>query len=365
MFPVKPSIVHILYSGLGGHSSVVFSLLEADAERNYNYVVIFYGIENMPAASVVKCKQLGVEFHLVKKKQGLDIQSQKDVIAILRKVSPAAIILHSVNLIVPVYSYAKANNSTIVAVEHQSNYLKSKREWIWSVLLMLLADNVVYLTDLYRDQMKARLKFAFRKRKVHVINNGINTDLFRPKSENVIKKDAGMLSRLSSIKDHTSLLKAWAILSKEHKLNGLRLFIAGDGESRLSLEKETDSLGIRGQVTFMGTISEPESADFLNSLKIYIHASLGETMSTSIMQAMACGKPVIASDVEGINNMIENGINGILVPPSDPHAISDAVLRLLDDEVLLNKLASNALDKARQNYSNKVMFDKYRRLLPS
>lgn len=52
---------------------------------------------------------------------------------------------------------------------------------------------------------------------------------------------------------------------------------------------------------------------FLQSLHLYVHASLGETMSTAVMQAMGCGLPIIASDVNGINNMIDNGRTGILV----------------------------------------------------
>ena len=99
---------------------------------------------------------------------------------------------------------------------------------------------------------------------------------------------------------------------------------------------------------------------FLQQLNIYVHASLGETMSTSIMQAMACGKPIIASDVPGINNMIENNVTGVLVPAKNAGAMVEAIMLLINNPMLANKLAANAFNFALENYSNKKMLDNYK-----
>ena len=174
------TIVNILYSGLGGHFSVVFSLIEADEQKEYEHVLIFYGIEDMPQSYVDKCMEKGIRFFLVKKKQGLDVVSQKKVITILKDINPGIIMLHSISLILPLYLYTFRKNTRLISVEHQSNHLKSKKEWLWSVLLMRLSSNVVFLTDLYASQMKKRLGFLYDATRVRVISNGINTELFKP-----------------------------------------------------------------------------------------------------------------------------------------------------------------------------------------
>ena len=141
-----------------------------------------------------------------------------------------------------------------------------------------------------------------------------------------------------------------------------KLLIAGDGESRGEVEELSLELDLRN-VSFEGMLDEASSADFLKGLKIYVHASLGETMSTSLMQAMACGKPIIASDVEGINNMIESGVNGILVPAKDPAALAAAISGLSGNEELRQSLGRNARATAVERFSNLSMFKKYLSLI--
>ena len=77
----------------------------------------------------------------------------------------------------------------------------------------------------------------------------------------------------------------------------------GDGDQKNELLKESAALQLTDRVEFTGMLAENELIDLMRSLDIYVHASMGETMSTAIMQAMASGKPIVASDVPGIKNM--------------------------------------------------------------
>ena len=355
----KETIIHILYSGLGGHASVVFSLIEADATRNYDHALIFYGIEELPVAYAGKCRKLQAAYFVVRKKPGFDKDSYKEVTDVIARVKPKAILLHSVNLILPVWLAARKNKSKLIAVEHQPNHLKSKREYLWSFLLMVLADKVVYLTALYQEQMKKILKMCYRDNKVSVINNGINTDVF--KEEPGSTTDIGMLARITPTKDHKTLLKAWKLL--ESKLN-CNLIIAGDGELRIEMERLSVELKLQN-VTFAGMLDENDSALFLKKLKVYVHASLGETMSTSIMQAMASGKVIVASNVEGINNMIDDNKNGILVTAGNAEQLADAIESAFVDESLRKSLSYNARKTAEEKFSNQTMFQKYLTLIES
>lgn len=358
-------IVHILYSGLGGHSSVTFSLVEADQRKTNQHILIFYGIEALPPGSIEKCNQLGIAYYFVKKEQGLDIGSYKVIIRTLKTVRPDVILLNSVNLILPVYYYRLFHKTKIISIEHEPNHLKGKKDWLWSFLLVPLSKNVVYLTGLYYEQMKQKLGLLFSQRKITVINNGINIGLFKPAihatNEPVFR--IGMLARLSGTKDHATLIKAFALLLQKNTTGkDLVLEIAGEGEKQEGLKALVTGLGIDNKVHFVGMIPERAAADFLNALDLYVHASLGETMSTSIMQAMACAKPMIASDIPGINNMIVPGQTALLVPALDEQQLAAAMKKLIADENLRKQLGAQALRYAQAHFSNTVMFEKYEQL---
>jgi glycosyltransferase involved in cell wall biosynthesis len=170
-----------------------------------------------------------------------------------------------------------------------------------------------------------------------------------------------MQSRLVRIKDHLTLHRAMAILRDSGIVEpGKHLLrIAGDGEFRGELESEASKLNIRDLVEFTGMLPERELVGFLEGLDMYIHASLGETMSTAIMQAMACGLPIIASDVKGINNMISHEENGLLVPAKDAQAMAKAIERLLNDSALAARLRTAARRVAEQKFSNTRMLESY------
>ena len=358
-------LLQIVFSGLGGHSSVAFSLIDADLEKKYTHVIIFYGIEEISEAYKKKCTEMEIDYFFIKKEPGIDIKSNMRVIAILKKVKPQIILLHALSILLPVFYFCSIQKARLISVEHQSNELKTKKDWLLSILIMLLSKKIIYLTDIYREQVKKKLRFIFRSPKVSVINNGINTRVFRPLTEvnkigNLQNKNIGMLSRFTENKDHLVLLEAFHILiSKNSGCFQLKLLLAGDGVTKARLLKRVAELNLQESVIFCGVLGEEESALFLNSIDLYVHASLGETMSTAILQAMACKKPIIASDVMGINNMLVNQQTGILVDAGNSAALAEAIWQLLNDEDLALKLGKNAYDFACDHYSNRLMLQRY------
>jgi glycosyltransferase involved in cell wall biosynthesis len=172
-----------------------------------------------------------------------------------------------------------------------------------------------------------------------------------------------MQSRLSETKDHTTLVAAFYKLLKNNQFTKqVKLFIAGDGICRFALEQQVKNLGIEDSVIFTGMLEEAALPSFINSLDIYVHATLGETMSTAIMQVMACNLPIIASDVLGVNNMIKHEQNGLLVPAKDPEKLYQSLLQLIQDKSKANCLANAAFIFAIENYSNQKMLNSYNRI---
>lgn len=359
----KPLIVHIFFSGLGGHGSVAFSLIEADLSTEFKYVIIFYGIEPITQSYLSKCKNLGIEYHFIHKKRGLDLQAMINVYRELKRLNPHTILLHSTNLILCTWVYSWHKKVNCIAIEHKSNATKTFLERRWSSLCMLLANKIVVLTNSYLQELKKITGIFFRHTKISIIPNGIDTNLFEPKEKNTesVPIRLGMLARMASPKDQQTLLEAAKIL----KMNGkeIMVLLAGDGETMGRLEEWVKENQLNEYVRFLGQLTESESVTFLQSITFYVHSSLSETMSTSILQAMSCGLPVIASDIPGINNFIEQGKTGLLFRSQNPRDLSDKINYLLDNKNLAKALVQEGRKLVEENYSSLQMFNQYRKLI--
>ncbi len=359
-------ILHVLYSGLGGHGNVFFSLVHADKSGEFIHEALFVGVEEMREEYKERCTKENISFTYIKKQPGFDLTFYKKIIKAIKSAEPAVIFLHGSSQVVwaKIAIAFKKPSCHIIVRETQANHLKTKQDWFWLTAALVLAKKIVFLTPEYHIEIKKKLSWFYSKKKVAVIANGLDLDEYKPKykaSENMVV--IGMQSRIVKIKDHITLLHAFANLLKNTTLKGEKLFlkIAGDGDCRVGLEQLSKTLGIDQQVEFTGMLTEQQLIEFLSGLDIYVHASFGETMSTAIMQAMACGKPIVASDVAGINNMIQDNINGLLSPLKDEIKLASILELLINDSSLQEKLGTNALSYARHNFSNQVMFENYRK----
>ena len=173
-----------------------------------------------------------------------------------------------------------------------------------------------------------------------------------------------MMSRFTSMRDHATLLHAFNQVCVDLPEFSLRLSLAGTGETMLGMRQMADTLPCRNSIEFLGLLTEKELVAFLKKTDIYVHSSLGETMSTALMQVMAQGLPIIATNIPGIHNMIESGQQGILFPPKDIEALASSIKNLIQNPILAQKLGDAALKKAQENYTSQIMFSRYQELFP-
>ncbi len=358
-------VLHVLYCGLGGHGNVFFSMLKADADKEMEYEALFYGIEDLRADYIEQCNSNNISWNFAQKKAGFDLKYYRQILHFIKKSNPDIVFLHGSAYILPskIASLLSAKKYRVVVRETQANHLKTKAQWITLCIAMLLADKIVCLTKEFKEQIKASIKFFYRDKKVVVIPNGIDLDLYKPKENSMANVFyIGMQSRIVSIKDHTTLLKAFSLLKKAGKIpagQNIKLKIAGDGDFKEQLIRLTNELEINNDVEFTGMLNEQNLVHFLQSLHLYVHASLGETMSTAVMQAMGCGLPIVASDVNGINNMIDNGRTGILVPVKNEQLMAEALIACITNPALRQLLAVNALQFSKDNFSSQAMLKAY------
>ena len=157
----------------------------------------------------------------------------------------------------------------------------------------------------------------------------------------------GIVARLSLVKDHATLLRA--IASLRDQIPALHCVLIGDGPERPHLEALADSLGIRGLVHFAGERTQPPNLHGLFDVSVL--CSTSEAFPNSVLEAMAAARPVVATDVGGTPDAVHQGTTGLLVRPSDPSRLADAILRLYTEPALRTKLGTAACAAARVGYS--------------
>jgi len=135
-----------------------------------------------------------------------------------------------------------------------------------------------------------------------------------------------------------------------------RFVIAGEGELRASLEQQIHQHHLDKHVLLAGF-----RADILSVHKafdIFVMSSITEGLGTSILDAMACGKPVVATNVGGIPEVVVDGGTGLLVPPRDPAAMADAIVKLLATRALREEMGAAGLERVRSHFSAEAMVQK-------
>lgn len=361
-------IAQILYSGLGGHGSVAFSLVNADKEGEWQPLMGFLGIEPLADEYVKQCKSKNIAFDYIAAVQGRPWKSWTKVFDWLKKEEPNAIILHSMNALLPCWFYARYKHVPLIVVEHTPNNLKRKCEWIASWLSMWLSDRVVLLTSAYKNELKQKFGWIYHESKVCIIPNGIDTDRFSiiaKRSRNQSKTIwLGMAARFSDTKRQDILIGMLALLKEYSPSVDYRLTLAGNGSTWESLRQKVENAGLADYIYFPGFLGEKELLEWFQSIDIYLHASEGETLSTSLLQAMSMGLPIVASDVPGITNLLQSDEEcGLLVKNSRSEGFADAVNTLVNDSVKAKELSTLARKYAVDVYSQDAMFASYNKII--
>ncbi|MEO5353572.1 MAG: glycosyltransferase family 4 protein [Magnetococcus sp. XQGC-1] len=194
------------------------------------------------------------------------------------------------------------------------------------------------------------------------VPTGIDLKQFIPGQQSLVRQQLGLapqrfvigiLASLRAWKGHAQLLEAVAALNR----NDLHLLIIGDGPQRANLEQQIQTSHLTNQVTLTG--HQENVVPWLQACDICaLPSHANEGIPQALMQAMACGVPVIATPVGGIREIIHPPNTGLLVPPKDPVALAGALHELLDSAQTRDTLRLNALRFARQHFSLGSMLER-------
>jgi sugar transferase (PEP-CTERM/EpsH1 system associated) len=202
------------------------------------------------------------------------------------------------------------------------------------------------------------------------ICNGVDTERFRPAVHGRTRisgspfEDAGLclvgtVGRLQAVKDQANLVRAmaYAISASAEARARLRLAIVGDGPQRAEVEALIASTGMQPYVWLAG--ARQDIPAILRGLDIFALPSLAEGISNTILEAMACGVPVVATRVGGNPELIRDGRTGHLVAAADPRALGEALLALLHDSAARRSLGQAARAECEHHFSLDRMVAKY------
>jgi sugar transferase (PEP-CTERM/EpsH1 system associated) len=230
------------------------------------------------------------------------------------------------------------------------------QRWVWSRV-----DQVLAVSSELRERMARDI--GFRPDRVQVIRNGVDTDRFHPGHRAAARASfsfdpgrivLGTVGRLVSVKDHATLLRAWALLrSRGHAFTGL---IAGRGPLHDQLVSLAASLGL-DDVRFLGV--RPDIEQVLAAMDVFVLSSRSEGLSNTIQEAMATGLPVVATRVGGAHELVVPGETGLLVPAEAPEAMADAIELLITDAAERSRMAEAGRRRAEQEFALSRMVREY------
>jgi glycosyltransferase involved in cell wall biosynthesis len=174
-------------------------------------------------------------------------------------------------------------------------------------------------------------------------------------------KLAVFTGRLSEEKGLMSLLEAWARVLKER--SNTRLWLVGEGPLRDQLAERIERLHIRGRCVLVGSFDSVE--ELLAAADLFVLPSTEEGMSVALLESMACGLPIVATDIPGNRALITSGEHGLLVRPNDAASLAEAINNMLNSPALANQYGEAARERAGRYFSLSTMVERHVELFES
>jgi len=229
-----------------------------------------------------------------------------------------------------------------------------RRNWYNDYLYNRQVDGVVAISQKIVDLL---VQGGVRRERIRLIHSGIDPAPFQkmPAADSDRRPTViGTAAVLEERKGHRFLLEAAALLKRRgHRL---KYRFAGDGSERERLQQIVLELGLREDVEMIGFVSDIPA--FLSTIDIFVLPSVYEGLGVAILEAMAAGKPVVATRVGGIPELVSDAATGLLVPPMNPQALTEAISTLLSQPGLAQQMGETGRGRVRKDFTVEQMAKK-------
>jgi sugar transferase (PEP-CTERM/EpsH1 system associated) len=323
--PVR--VMHVVYTlRTGGMEMGVVKLVNGlDPARVRSSIC-----STTPAGEIKALVDPSVPVFELSRRAGNDLRIVGALYRLFRRERPHVVHTHAWGTLLEGLVAARAAGVPVVVHgEHGTLQLRAHQRWLqrmgWSA-----ADRVLSVSSVLAERMAATTGFPAAR--ITTIRNGVNLERFHAAARDGARAGLGLpqgarivgtVGRLVPVKDQATLVDAVAELGR----GGVTatLVIAGDGPERARLEARAAERGV--DLRLLGY--RPDVDRVLAALDVFVLSSTSEGLSNTILEAMAAGRPVVATRVGGAEEMIADGVTGVLVPPSDASAMAGALRRVL------------------------------------
>jgi len=366
---MRVRVLHVLPNfGLGGAERMAMHLLlHLDRSRYEVAAVSLYDPQGTDIEA--QLEQAGVKVWFLRKRLGFDPRMYGRLGRVLREFKPDVIHTHRYVLRYLLPWVAMRRPRIWVHTVH--NVAEREVDWVggW---VHRLAFRLGVVPVAIAEEVARSIKRVYNGKSVPFIRNGIPLAEYAL-GEEVRRRwraqegygEADLLfvsvARLSSQKDPFSLISAFA--GAAWHTPALNLLLVGEGPLRSDIEALVRKMALEERVRFLGRRTDVPA--ILAAADVFVLSSLWEGNPLSVMEAMAAGKPVIATAVGGVPELVEDGVSGILVPPHEPEVLERAIMRLARDPALRQRMGKAAQKRALERFGVDRMAREYAHLYES
>ncbi|RLB03697.1 MAG: hypothetical protein DRG83_06440 [Deltaproteobacteria bacterium] len=338
---------------IGGAERVLIDL--ATGLRSYNIHTIVGSIDNGPLVSELRRK--GIKVIILNKRSSRDFRFLWELCKVIR--DNRVNLIHSHFSISHIYGWLASKIFHVPQIATIHGFISNSETRVFPFILKHTNQTITVADDL-----KKKLSASFSIGNIRTIYNGVETKedqlIDRQQAKNRLglrSKDlvVGSVGTLRKVKAYEFLIEA--IAKVKRMFPQVKLLLVGDGPQRPLLQKKAQELQLENTVIFLGY--RKDIPQILSSLDVYVCSSLREGTSIAILEAMAASKPVVATNVGGNPEVVENGKTGLLVPPRNPQKIAEAIVSLLNDEDRRIRMGEAGLRRVKERFSISKMLREY------
>ena len=367
-----PLVAHILYRfNIGGLENGVVNLINHMPVDRFRHVVI--ALESTDPAFCQRVQRPDVAFIALNKPRGHGVRIYPELYRLLRRLRPS--IVHNRNLAalemavpawaarVPVRIHGEHgwDTSDVDGSSKKYRFLRRLYSPFVTHYIALSGQLSAYLAD----------GVGIEAQRISRICNGVDTARFPAALERLVPDDApagffrddtlvfGAVGRLQSVKDQLTLVRAfacWRDSGSAHARHA-RLMIVGDGPLRAQVEAEVAAAALGDDVWLTGARDDVPA--LMQAMDCFVLPSQAEGISNTLLEAMSCGLPVIATSVGGNSELVADNETGSLVPPSDPVAMASAMQRMAVDTAQRRAMSVAARARIEKTFSLDAMVTNY------
>lgn len=344
------NVVHIIDGlGVGGAERLLFDVVTRLNKNSFTVTVIsLASAKSGEQVTQQRLEHAGIEVINVPKRSTLALGLTGRLATVLKSKRPHIVHMHLFAAEVwGTMAAEEAQVPLLVTTEHNIN---QEEGWMKHQLKKWMHRKHAAVIAVSKAVEQYIRRSGSRSVPVKIIPNGVDLKQFQTAQQKEVHPQPRIVvvGRLTEQKGHTVLLNALQQVQREYHLD-----IIGDGPLRSELEQQATQRGLSEHVTFHGAQADPAQA--YKDADIVVIPSLWEGFGLVAVEAMASGCAVVASDVDGLREIVENEKNGLLVAPGNTAQLTEAIERLLSDSQLKKKLTAAGIVRASEYSIEKVV----------